>query len=365
MTGFGPPPGAPTPQQRSRRASYLPPGGLRPRASILPPAGQRMALATSARPGIILLRPLGLADLLDGAVKHVRRNAGPVLGWAAVVNCVAALPVILVGLVIGGSRSVFGGLLGADWAVFLLAVASTGSAVLLLTGVLSPPVGEAALGRRSDFVTIWRELRPRLWRLLVGESLVVAAAMLPWLLLVVIVTLLINTDGFAVLAVVLIGILLALASNAWVLPRLVFVAPAIMLERRGVGEAWNRSWQLSRRHYWSIVGTFLTCGVIVLFTAWIFLLAQLGLYWVTLSALELPYYLGELAGLLTTALAFLGTATIYAPFLASTTVLQYVDARMRSEGFDVVLLRAAATPRDARTPNAPGPVSFTGGDGPG
>ncbi len=362
MSGFGPPPGAPTSQQRSRRASYLPPGGLRSSAGVLPPAARRVALTNISRPGIILLRPLRLADLLDGAVKHVRRNVGPVLGWSALVNSATALPLILFGLVFGRRRSFLGGLLGADWAAFFLVVATIGSAVLLLTGVLSAPVGEAVLGRRSGFVSIWRALRPRVWTLLAGELLVTVVATLPWLLLVVVVTALLDADGLTVFSVVVFGGLSALVVNSWAMPRLIFVAPAIMLERRGVREAWKRSWELSRGRYWSIVGTFLTCGFILLFTVWIFLMAQIQLYSVIVDVLDLPYDLRVIAGLLAGTLAVLGTATIFVSFLASTTVLQYIDARIRAEGFDLVLLRAAARPQDARNVAGSEPPAPTPGD---
>ena len=44
-----------------------------------------------------------------------------------------------------------------------------------------------------------------------------------------------------------------------------------------------------------------------------------------------------------TPLSTLVSATLVSPFLAGTVILQYVDARMRKEGLDLVLLRRTST----------------------
>ncbi len=342
MSGFGPPPGAPPTGQRTRRASYLPPGGLGGSARLLPGGVNRYAVPTVSRPGIISLRPLGLADVLDGAVKLVRRSPGAVIGWAAIVCSVAAIPLIVATLTLGGRRRTFGGVIGNDWATFLVTVSGLAFGLLLLTGVLAFPVAEAVLGRRVTARQIWQSVRPRLGPLLIGQLAVAGVVVGPWVLLVVIVTVVNDASVLAVLVVALFGGLLAVAANAWSVPRLVYLGPVIVLEERGLGAAWARSWQLSRRRYWAIVGTFVTCTLIVMTISWIIFLAFRWVLGLGLDVLELPYDLRDTGGALATAVSLIATAALITPFLASTTVLQYVDSRMRAEGFDLVLLRAAA-----------------------
>lgn len=341
--GFGPPPGGPPPNPRHRRASYVPPGGLGSSTGVLPVGAlRRYALPTLSRPGIIPLRPLGLSDILDGAVKQVRRNPGPVLGWAALTNCAAALPLVVGGLALSGSRSALGGLLGADWAMFFIVVTGVFFGLLMLTGILSYPLAEAVLGRRAAFGDIWRQLRPRLASLLGCQLLVAAVTILPWLVLVVVVTVINDASVVLVLLVALFGGVLALALNAWAVPRLLFIGPLIVLEGQSIRAAWTRSWELSRRRYWAIVGAFVTCAIIVLSVSWMIGLALGGALMAVLSVLELPYDANTIGEMIAVAVATIGTAALITPFLAGTTVLQYVDARMRAEGFDLVLLRAAA-----------------------
>ena len=54
-------------------------------------------------------------------------------------------------------------------------------------------------------------------------------------------------------------------------------------------------------------------------------------------------------GSFTVALANLGAAIIVTPFVATSVVLQYLDARMRKEGFDLALQRAAAADAENRS----------------
>lgn len=342
MSGFGPPPGAPTPEHRARRASYLPPGGLGGPGRVLPGGISRYAVPTVSRPGIVPLRPLGLADVLDGAVKLVRRSPGAVIGWAAIVCSLAAVPLVVAALTLGGRRRTFGGVLGNDWAIALVTAGGLAFGLLMLTGVLAYPVAEAVLGRRVTARQIWQAVRPRLWPLLAGQFAVAGVVVGPWVLVVVIVTVVNDASVLAVLAVASFGGLLALAANAWAVPRLVFLGPVIVLEERGLRSAWARSWQLSRRRYWAIVGTFITCTLIVMTLSWVIFLAFLLVVSIALDVLELPYDAQDAAQALATAVSVIATASLITPFLAATTALQYVDSRMRTEGFDLVLLRAAA-----------------------
>jgi hypothetical protein len=43
------------------------------------------------KPGVIPLRPLGVGEILDGAVTTIRRNPGPMLGLSAIVAVLTQL----------------------------------------------------------------------------------------------------------------------------------------------------------------------------------------------------------------------------------------------------------------------------------
>ena len=55
------------------------------------------------RPGIIPLRPLGLGDILDGAIKLIRFNPKAVLGLSAIAAVLGAIPVAIGQAIVLGS----------------------------------------------------------------------------------------------------------------------------------------------------------------------------------------------------------------------------------------------------------------------
>lgn len=345
MSGFGPPPGDVAAGDRVRRASYLPPGGLARQTGVLG-RGQlgRYALPTTSRPGIIPLRPLGLAEVIDAAVKHERRNAAAVLGASALVQGLAQLPAVIGGLaLLGGTRSVGGGLISSSWLLTLLGFAGVAVGVLVLTGLLAHPVAEACLGRRLTLRQILTAARPRGWRLVLAQALLAGIAVGPWLLVVVLVTAVQRQSVPLILSVGAASTIAALALNLLVLPRLVFVGPALTLERIGIRASVRRSWTLSKPRYGAILGAAATCAFVVAVVFGMLMGVQVALYLSAIDILEVPLSLKPAAEQLARTLATLGTSTILMPFLAGVTILQYLDARMRSEGLDLVLMRAAAS----------------------
>ncbi len=351
MSGFGPPPGATEGETRTRPAAYLPPGGLARARGGAGAAYGRYAVPTFGKPGIIPLKPLGLGDLLDGAIKHVRRNAGPVLGLSCAVNVAAAVPVLLlvIALVAGSllSATRLTRVIDAGLLTTLLSFGGSGLACLLLTGVLAPAVAEATLGRRLDAATVWAQVRPRIWAV-IGSQLVVTAALLgPWLVLAVLLALLAQGSVPVLLLVGLLGGLAALLTGAWLTPRLIFSGPAIVLEGHGLRAGLRRAWLLSRRRYWAVVGVGLLALLIVTVVFWMVQLPQLLIFNLALDQLELAPQTRDEAGSFAFTLANLGAAALVTPGMAGLFVLLYLDARMRLEGFDLVLQRTA-TERAAR-----------------
>ncbi len=333
----------------ARRASYLPPGGLGARSagSVAAYRG-RYALTRGAKPGIIPLAPLRLGDLLDGSVKHIRRNPGPVLGASAVVNALAALPVFAL-VTVSVSSSVAPTVLDA-WAVAsTIGLAGDCFAILVLSAVLSYAAAEAAIGHRRRLDAVWAAVRPRIWTILGSQALIVLIAVLPWALLVGMVSIA-SADSVPVVLLVGFGFtLLAIAANLLVLPRLLFTGPAAVLEGLTLRRALSRSWTLSRGRAWSLIGVLTVVITLAFIVYWAVDLPQLGLYAVVVDLLEITGPAADSVGSFTVALANLGAAIIVTPFVATSVVLQYLDARMRKEGFDLALQRAAAADAENRS----------------
>jgi hypothetical protein len=315
------------------------------------------------KPGVVPLRPLGLGDLLDGAVQTMRQNPRVMLGLSAAVMAVSA--VLSTAFILVGLPRMTSGLESADARLGAEQVASllTGGVVsfvlpllvqtlatIVLTGILIVAVSQAVLGRRPTVGEVWGRARPRV-PALVGLSLlsallvviVMVVALIPGVLLLVAD---LPVGGGVTLAG---GIVVALVVAVLVYVRLAFAAPALLLERLGVVAAMRRSWRLVARSWWRTFGI-LALGAII--AAAINGLVQLPFSLVgnlvgALAGSGDEQSLGDVTSGMQIALVIsnIGSvlaSTVTAPFTAALTALLYIDTRIRREGLDVALARAAA-----------------------
>jgi len=319
-------------------------------------ASPRQAGGDRRGPGAVPLRPLGLGELLDGAVAVVRSYPRPVLAMAAVVAVVTALLQLLVTLTLlapltgtdasslTSSSNAFDDYLGtaAVGTALTLLVSAVTSAVLagLVVVVVSKAVFAASITLRES----WTQLRPRLPALL-GTALVVGLASYGSLVGGIALAVLASKAGVVgVLLGVLLGIGGAVGAVALYLRWSLAVAVCV-LERQSVRRSLTRSSVLVHRSAWRIFGVLLLTALIALFVGLV---------------LQLPFALlgynpfQGLAGApmrVTTGQALLGavagalSSTLVAPFSAGVRALLYVDRRMRAEGLDVSLVAAAAQAR--------------------
>lgn len=289
---------------------------------------------------------MSLGDVVDGAVKHVRRNPGPVYAASLVVLLVAAVPAVLAaGAAARGSWDVA---LGADAVVgsggvfAVLLATGVGFASLVLSGALSYSVGEAVLGRRPGLAEMWAAVRDRLVALVGLATALTLGLTVPPLLLVVVVAW--SAQGGSLLApglVTVVGGLAVLAWGAVLVTRTCLAGTAVVLERRGVVASLRRSVALTRGAFWR---TLVRVGVLVVVCVVVFWVVQLPLVLVSsllTAVLSLSPSLDALVTSLGVAAATLLSTAAVVPFAAGATTLLYVDQRMRLEGFDVVLQRAA------------------------
>lgn len=241
-------------------------------------------------------------------------------------------------------------LVGGSLTALLLPTIVQGLATVVLTGILIVNVSEAVLGRRPTVSQVWSRTRARV-PALVGLSLLVG-------LILVLIPVLLLTPGIVLLAAgatrsgavtLVLAIPAAIAVDAWIYIRLAFTAPALLLERMSVGTAMRRSWLLTRASWWRVLGILLLTAIIAgiansLLQAPFSILGQVlsvaldhgnatGISELTRS-MTIPLVVGNVGGIV--------ASTVTAPFTAAVTALLYIDLRMRREGLDVALARAAA-----------------------
>ncbi|WP_136519445.1 MULTISPECIES: glycerophosphoryl diester phosphodiesterase membrane domain-containing protein [Cellulomonas] len=338
-------------------APAAPPGwGVPPAAGAPVPPGSPYGAWRPAplQPGIVPLRPLGLGEILDGSVRAVRANPSVMFGLAALVVTVAValqtlVQLYLVALAAGAiGDAVVGVDGGADVAAAteMLSVGFAGSATgplllpvtSVLTGLLIVSVSRSVLGRRVALREVVRSRR--VWwvlgftlLLMLAEALAFAA----WLGLAVL--LFAQEQEGAAVAVLLGGGLLLLVALVWVTVRTLLVPPALMLEGKPFWATVARAWRLTRGSFWRLLGTYLLASILVVLVSYLFLLPASAVGGVLMG-------LGGSATV-TIVLTALGTVvgmTISTSFLAAVVALLYVDVRMRREGLDLELARAASGP---------------------
>ncbi|MBT2467187.1 glycerophosphoryl diester phosphodiesterase membrane domain-containing protein [Streptomyces sp. ISL-66] len=315
-----------------------------------PPGGQGgWNQARAVKPGVIPLRPLGLGEILDGAVATMRKHWRSVLPITLVVAVVVQLTSVLIqkfafgDIVLDQSETAsvedqinaVGATASLTLAEMFIQLVGTIAATAMLTMIFS----RAVLGHASSIGGAWRESRSQLPRLFaltlllgVGTLLLVGVLLLPAILT--------ESVGLAVL-----GGFAAVGLVLWLWIKLSLASPALMLEKATLAKACARSWKLVKGSWWRIFGiTFLT-NLITGFVA--------GIIVVPLTFLGAALFGGGLEGLAggtgSNSWGFLILAgiggiiglTITMPMQSGVTVLLYVDQRIRREALDLELARAA------------------------
>ncbi|MFJ9694265.1 hypothetical protein [Kitasatospora sp. NPDC101183] len=298
----------------------------------------------SPRPGVIPLRPLGVGELLDGAVTTVRRH------WRTTLSLALGVAVLeQAGQV--GVRFLVSGKTGSSTQIVQFAASIPLSVLLnvLATALLTIVVSRAVLGRTVTAADAWREARPRLPQLL-GVTLL--ATLLSAGVLVLGFAPLFLYGGGSVGAAALLS-LLGLASlpvALWLWVRYSLAAPALMLEKQGVITSLSRSARLVRGSWWRILGVNLLAQVMALVFALViampFTIAGMALGYIDLE--QQSSFDGTItqstATLIITAISGIISSTLTIPFLGTLGVLIYVDQRIRREALDIELARAAGLP---------------------
>jgi len=327
------------------------------------------------QPGVVPLRPLGLGELLDGSVRSMRHNPRVMFGLSALV---AAVTTILSTVATIGGLYRFASVLGGGAsdaafqvtptagdvsglvAAFVVPAVVQGLTLSVLGGILVLPVSDAVIGRRPATREVLRRAGWAGVGRLVLLTVVVAVifGLVIGVVAGVVAALYVAAVWAGVVATVLaVPGLLALLVHLWV--RFAFAAPALMLERLTIRRALSRSWQVSAGSRWRVLG--------ILLLTWVIASATSGVLQVPFSVVGqlLGTAIGGSSGdaftttlVVSTVVANLGgvlAAAVVSPFRAGVLSLLYIDLRIRREGLDVALTRAAAedAARQQATPSGP------------
>ncbi|QKD79200.1 DUF7544 domain-containing protein [Actinomyces marmotae] len=356
-----------TPTRPAYGAYGTPPAGQAPSALDMAGGPHRGARGffVAPKPGIIPLRPLGIGDIISGAFESMRANPRAML-----------IPALLTMTVVGAINAVASYSLGSPLssliptpgeaptpeepeaqlpALLLGLAAELGSLILtflattVLSGLLIMTVSRSVLGRVVSAGEVWSRVKGRMWAL-IGQSVLISLISLATIAILGGLALLAVYGGIRdaasslspVLALLIILTAVAVAILAialsWVfLVRLTCAPSALILEDIGIIESLKRSWSLSRGSFWRVFGALLLAALIsgtasALVTLPISLLTSTNAL-VGNGALPL---MAALQAFLTDLVQ-----AIVLPFSAAVSALIYIDLRMRGEGLDVELRRAA------------------------
>lgn len=320
--------------QPERPPNYQQPPAYQP-APMPPPPGWGVP-----KPGVIPLRPLGVSEILDGAISTMRAHPKVILGVSAIVatvsqvlTTVATYPLlddINQSSQLGAqptAEEVFDSV-GASVGVLGITLAITLPIRVFLTGFLTIAVGKAVLGQPVTYGEVWSRVRPRFFALL-GLTLVYPLVAGVAVGLVVLVAL-----AAGPVAILLVLVMIGVGIWAYILFSL--ATPALMLENAGIGRAFGRSRTLVRGKWWRVLGITLLAAIIAGIVAGIIVVPFTLLSGGFSTPVEITFQY-----LLLTTIGGIIANTLTDPFAAGVGVLLYTDQRMRREGMDIELARAA------------------------
>ena len=296
------------------------------------------------KPGIIVLRPLGFGQILDGGIKALRHNPKVMIGLNGAVTLAATVAMFGLGYQYFSSAFSFdtsGTSQAFNASSIIGLVAGSLVATLLLTTVTvisSVSVGRSVIGEVIAPREAWARSMRRMPTVLAITLLMMLAILVGYAIVVGLV--IVSAFVTPVLAVIvgLLGVLGSLVLYVWLGIKLSITLPASVLERLGPVASMRRSWRLTTGRFWMIFSVLLVATIITsviqeaisapvsILMPLMFLNSDSPPTGLMLVLLAVASYVGMLA------------STV---FVASVTAVVYTDQRMRREGFDLVLVQAA------------------------
>jgi hypothetical protein len=270
----------------------------------------------------VVLRPMTLADVLDGGFSVIKARPKRILTLTAAI----VVPIqVLTAFV---SRDLSGGLFGSDdWFREDPTVSGqTGSSsldlVALLAALILPSVALVCIAAAiSHLVMGWTVGHDASGREMIG---VVGRRWWPLL------------ATFVVVHVAeVIGVLTCYLATLPIMAFFVVVAPVIGAEEASTGTALRRSFDLVKNRFWPVLGIALLMGIVAFTLGNVLSVLPQGAALVV--GIESGWWLAALG-------ATIGQM-VTTPFVAAATTLLYLDLRIRTEGMDIELAARRAIDR--------------------
>ncbi len=249
------------------------------------------------------LRPRSPSELVDAAFQIFRAHYGQFVMCSAL----AYLPWLLVQLVFYSDPSQLEGISPTVSVAFGLGI---GLVFALMSAVLIVCASQAYLGEPVDVGIAVRRALPRMPLVLVGA--IVRYTMM------------------------FLGLFLFLIGALYIAARFFAVTSVIVLEDKGLGSAFSRSSELSRKRKRHVI---FTIGLATLID------------WVLAFGVQLAAAM--FGNLIVQALIGAAVTIMVYPVVAITEALLYYDTRIKSEGLDIELLAGALDSVPPRQPAAP------------
>lgn len=315
------------------------------------------------KPGIVPLRPLGVGEILSGAIALFTRYWRTALAVSAVVAALSQLMVALATAVLpvtAGNTNLTLSSTGdpsADLHRALVSLADlaplsgTVGAISLFAGTLATAglatvASKAVMGKPASRAEAWRAVNSRLLSV-IGLGLITTCATFGTLALSAAPCLIANAAHSSDAAISASALLMLPGSVValWLCISMGLAAPALILERQGIRAALARSFRLVRGAWWRVFGvtvlvsllTGLVSGFIALpFTAVDLIANGTGSDGTAVSSLLLAAIGGSIGAALTL------------PITAGASTLLYIDQRIRREALDLELAAAVGIPNYGR-----------------
>lgn len=306
----------------------------------------------SWQPGIIPLRPLNFGDFLTVPFKAIRYNRAVVLGAPLLFTLVSTILVLVTMWMVFtdpqlGLLNTIPAMNGISWsrvAMIIVSLLAVLLADVLSSSVIAPGVARAVLGERITITLAWRQVRRRLGSLLL--LYLASAAVLTFLVVLTLAPMLATIAGGdpnAGVVVLSILLLLAVMLPAGLLVTLFqgVARAAIVLEGISVGAALQRVRKLMPgRFWWSVLILFVSMILINIVSSVLQYMGQFGFIGVALIAPENMVVMA-VSFMVIYGLSYVVSLVLIYSYLGSIFALMYIDMRMRREGFDLDLARAA------------------------
>ena len=292
----------------------------------------------------VRLRPLGVGERIDAAIKIVRANFLTLVRAALIVAVPSGIVIAVISASIHSSQqslvtqnstgtkfhtSALYPLLGGDLLTFVIALIVSA----FVTVVCFRVIANAYLGQPAQ----WREALRFGWSRLGAVLWISVLTYLAVACLVLAVTLLIalSVAVHSAVLTVLFGAILGIGGSVatvWFLVASRLAVPVMMLEDYRGTKAIRRALSLCRGYWWSVFGTQFLAGILVAVAS----VAVAALF----GAIFSPFHGSTTSVVIDGFIVQTINYVVFAPFSAAILIVLAIDLKVRKEGFDIELLSA-------------------------